>query len=118
MKRKQQMEKAALRHALSGSLGKMCDLFARWDVDGSGTISKRELYEVLKKAGLANGKQALEVFQGFDEDGDGSLEVDEAHDGFYGGMDDYLAAQLPKHYAAGPAPHESLRVAARRRYAA
>jgi len=47
------------------------------DADGSGAISKRELYTVLKKAGLANGKQALEVFQGADADNDGSLSFEE-----------------------------------------
>ena len=51
--------------------------FKAVDSDGSGTISKRELYAVLKTAGLANGKQALEVFSGFDEDGDGNLDFDE-----------------------------------------
>ena len=47
------------------------------DLDGSGTISKRELYQVLKKAGVANGKQALEMFEGFDRDGGGSLDLEE-----------------------------------------
>ena len=51
--------------------------FRAVDADGSGTISKRELYSVLHKAGLANGKQALEVFKGFDEDADGQLDFDE-----------------------------------------
>jgi len=51
--------------------------FQAVDVDGSGTISKRELYDVLKQAGLANGKQALEVFEGFDKDSDGQLDFEE-----------------------------------------
>jgi len=51
--------------------------FKAVDTDNSGTISKRELYAVLAKAGLTNGKQALEVFSGFDEDGDGSLDFEE-----------------------------------------
>ena len=51
--------------------------FQAVDTDGSGTISKRELYSVLQKAGLANGKQALEVFQGFDQDSDGQLDFEE-----------------------------------------
>ena len=32
---------------------------------------------MLKKAGLASGKQALEVFSGFDQDGDGKLDFEE-----------------------------------------
>ena len=32
---------------------------------------------MLSKAGLANGKQALEVFSGFDDDGDGTLDFEE-----------------------------------------
>jgi len=53
------------------------EAFKAVDLDGSGTISKRELYKVLQKAGLGNGKQALEVFNGFDTDDDGSLDFDE-----------------------------------------
>lgn len=52
-------------------------IFSALDTDGSGTISKRELYTVLEKAGLANGKQALEVFAGFDQDQNGQLDFDE-----------------------------------------
>jgi len=51
--------------------------FKAIDTDDSGEISKRELYEVLKQAGLANGKQALEVFQGADENDDGKLSFEE-----------------------------------------
>ena len=56
---------------------RLWQIFQTADEDGSGSISKRELYTVLKKAGLANGKQALEVFSGFDEDDDGQLDFDE-----------------------------------------
>lgn len=51
--------------------------FEAVDTDGSGTISKRELYSVLRKAGLAGAKQSLEVFEGFDADSDGQLDLDE-----------------------------------------
>ena len=51
--------------------------FKAVDTDNSGAISKRELYAVLEKAGLTSGKQALEVFSGFDTDGNGSLDFDE-----------------------------------------
>ena len=53
------------------------EAFKAVDTDGSGTISKRELYVVLKKAGLTDTAQALELFQGFDQDADGSLDFEE-----------------------------------------
>jgi len=51
--------------------------FKEIDADGSGKISKRELYKVLAKAGLSNGKQALEVFEGADADKDGQMDFEE-----------------------------------------
>lgn len=51
--------------------------FKAVDIDGSGTISKRELYTVLKTAGLTDSKQALELFDGFDRDSDGKLDLEE-----------------------------------------
>lgn len=51
--------------------------FKAVDQDNSGTISKRELYDVLRKAGLTDSKQALELFDGFDRDSDGSLDFEE-----------------------------------------
>ena len=51
--------------------------FKAVDIDNSGTISKRELYTVLKTAGLTDSKQALELFDGFDRDSDGKLDLDE-----------------------------------------
>lgn len=51
--------------------------FRELDTDNSGSISKRELYHVLKKAGLSNGKQAVEVFAGADANDDGQLSFEE-----------------------------------------
>ena len=53
------------------------EAFKAVDLDGSGTISKRELYKVLAKAGLTNSKQQLELFDGFDQDNDGMLDFEE-----------------------------------------
>ena len=53
------------------------EAFKAVDTDGSGSISKRELYVVLKKAGLTDTAQALELFQGFDQDADGQLDFEE-----------------------------------------
>lgn len=52
--------------------------FAEIDADDSGTISKRELYEVLREAGLVKGhgsinKKAVDIFQRADADSDGQL---------------------------------------------
>ena len=51
--------------------------FKKADIDGSGTISKRELIAVLKIVGLKDMKNALDLFHGFDENGDGELDFDE-----------------------------------------
>ena len=53
------------------------DAFKACDIDGSGTISKRELLVALKNMGLKDSKNALDLFQGFDINGDGELDFDE-----------------------------------------
>ncbi len=52
-------------------------LFKSADTDGSGSISKRELYRVLKAGGIGQGGVALDAFEGFDEDSDGVLSFEE-----------------------------------------
>ena len=47
------------------------------DTDDSGTISKRELIAVLRSMGLKDMKNALDLFDGFDEDGNAELDFDE-----------------------------------------
>ena len=51
--------------------------FNECELDGSKTISKRELLVALKMAGLKDSKNALDLFQGFDGDGNGELDFDE-----------------------------------------
>jgi len=53
------------------------EAFKACDTDGSGTISKRELLTALKMVGLKDTKTAIDIFQGFDIDGDGELTFDE-----------------------------------------
>ena len=53
------------------------EAFKLVDTDGSGTISKRELLAILKKVGLKDTKSALDLFQGFDVNGDGQLSFEE-----------------------------------------
>ena len=48
-------------------------LFSSIDTDGSGTISKRELITVLRSMGLKDMKNALQLFDGFDADGNAEL---------------------------------------------
>ena len=53
------------------------EAFSKVDTDGSGTISKRELMATLKLLGLKDTKTALDLFHGFDVNGDGELDFDE-----------------------------------------
>ena len=70
--------------------------FKALDADGSGEISKRELYKVLKEAGLSNGKQALEVFAGADADQSGQLSFEE--------FQTIAVRRMPRRRVASPAP--------------
>ena len=60
------------------SLHEKCvEAFKAVDQDGSNTISKRELIKVLRSMGLKDTKNALELFNGFDADGNGELDFEE-----------------------------------------
>lgn len=52
---------------------KCVEAFKSCDTDGSGTISKRELITVLRSMGLKDTKNALQLFDGFDADGNAEL---------------------------------------------
>jgi len=51
--------------------------FREMDTDGSGKISKRELYNTLAKTDLSNGSHALQLFQEADANADGQLNFEE-----------------------------------------
>lgn len=61
------------KRAPSSMHDKCAAAFKSCDTDGSGTISKRELITVLRGMGLKDMKNALQLFDGFDADGNAEL---------------------------------------------
>lgn len=56
---------------------KCVEAFKAADIDGSGTISKRELLTTLRSMGLKDTKNAMDLFNSFDADGSMQLDFDE-----------------------------------------
>lgn len=70
-----------VRAALSTHSGRVIDLFRRWDEDGSGTITKRELRKVLPLLGLNSVRDEATdaLFDSWDDDGSGFIDYRELH---------------------------------------
>lgn len=66
-----------LRGAVDAVQARLLDLFRSWDHDGSGEVSKKEFSRGLAALGLAaaSPEQALQLFEHFDQNGDGVIEV-------------------------------------------
>jgi Ca2+-binding EF-hand superfamily protein len=63
---------------LAKNWGKLQWLFAQWDEDGSGTISRKELRRALEALGLESHKRAINaLFDAMDSDGSGEVSYDE-----------------------------------------
>ena len=67
-----------LRDALSKAAVRVIDLFREWDDDDSGTVSKEEFRRGMIQMGLkAAAEEVDKVFDAFDPDGSGSVELKE-----------------------------------------
>jgi Ca2+-binding EF-hand superfamily protein len=67
-----------LREALTANASRVIDLFRMWDVDGNGTISKKEFHRAMREIGVEASKEDLyALFEYFDADKGGLLEVRE-----------------------------------------
>ena len=68
----------ALRDGLAKNAARVMDLFRAWDVDGNGTIDKKEFRRALRALGVGvPAKELDELFDSFDKDKGGLLEAKE-----------------------------------------
>ena len=64
--------------ALMANSGKVIDLFASWDADQSGTVSRREFHRAMKALGLdVKAPHIDEIFSAWDRDQSGMITLDE-----------------------------------------
>ena len=64
--------------ALMANAGKVIDLFASWDADQSGTVSRREFHRAMKALGLdVKAPHIDEIFSAWDRDQSGMITLDE-----------------------------------------
>ena len=64
-----------LRHALTKNAVRVVDLFRDWDVNGDGQVSRKEFITGVKLLGFPGGSAAASLFDSWDDDGSGTLEV-------------------------------------------
>lgn len=91
-------KKSDLRQALALQMDRLDSLFPIWDVDGDGTISKKEFKRALRLMGVSATDAQMNAFcELCDEDGSGDLDLSE--------LKRVLAAtELPKPPPAPPKP--------------
>ena len=66
-----------LREALNKNAVRVIDLFRDWDVNGDGVISRAEFMNGVRMLGLPGGSEAGILFDRWDVDGSGTLEIRE-----------------------------------------
>ena len=67
-----------LRDALTQNFTRVMELFRDWDVDGNGTINKKEFRKAMNAIGVKVAVKELDaLFESFDLDGGGLLEAKE-----------------------------------------
>ena len=72
--------KSQLAEALTKRVARVRDLFSEWDVDGSGTVDKKEFYRALRMLGVECTREASdELFTTFDIDRSGEVDYREIH---------------------------------------
>jgi len=63
--------------ALARNLAKVSSLFAEWDIDGNGRLSRRELREAMRVLGIGSREASDALFASIDRDGSGEIELNE-----------------------------------------
>jgi len=63
--------------ALARNLAKVSSLFAEWDIDGNGRLSRSELREAMRVLGIGSSEAADALFASIDTDGSGEIEMNE-----------------------------------------
>jgi len=67
-----------LADALRSQGGRVMDLFREWDIDGDGTITRKEFLKAMPRLGLEVSKDAInQLFDSWDPDGSGELNFKE-----------------------------------------
>lgn len=71
------MAAKALRQALNENAVRVIDLFQDWDVNGDGAVSRKEFVTGVTLMGLPGGQAAAALFNEWDADGGGDLQIRE-----------------------------------------
>ena len=90
------LQRTLAKQMLKANAAKVIDVFQTWDVDGSGTISKKEFRQAVQPLlGLPAGPEVLdELFDMFDDDRSGEITLKELNNVLRRGQTVELDASL------------------------